>query len=227
MNERLPRILAAVCGILGTLALTAYFAAPWTFMPLPPPNATVDQVVAFGTRYHDLILWDTWFQAIGSLLTVIFALALVHLAGASERFAGRLTLLASAVILVLGLVEGMLGLGALQATANGHPEAAVGFLDLTSVFIHVFLLAPSLFLMLGAALWGTRLLPPLFSYLAIALGILFQILGVVGLFSPTALLAVIVVLMLQNVWTLAATITLAVEPGPAARAVSAFSTTKP
>src|SRR3974377_1140928 len=84
--------LAALCGLLGTAALVAYYAAPFTWMPLPAPDATLAQVQAFGARYHDAILWDTWLEAIGSLMSVVFALALVHLAGTSARFAGRLTL---------------------------------------------------------------------------------------------------------------------------------------
>jgi hypothetical protein len=164
--------------------------------------------MAFGSQYHNTILWDTWLQAIGSILSVVFVLALVHLAGASQRFMGRLTLLASGIIMALSLAEGTFALGAVQAGVNGHAEAALTCFDLTNVFIHIFLLAPSLFLMMGAALWDTHLLPRLFSYTAIALGTLFQILGVVGLFNSTAVLIVICVLMAQNLWTITAAITL-------------------
>ncbi|MGN6362305.1 MAG: hypothetical protein ACTHNK_18130 [Thermomicrobiales bacterium] len=216
MTTRLPRLLAALCGVLGTAALIAYYAAPWTFVPLPANNATAAEVIAFGARYHTVILWDVWFQAIGSLLTIVFVLALVHLAGAAERFAGRFVLLVSAVIMGLSLAEGTFALGAVQAGTNGHPEAAVACFDLTNVFIHIFLLAPSLFLVLGFALLGTRLLPSAFSYLAIALGVVFQVLGVAGLFSTAALLVVIAVLMAQNVWTIAAAIALAVRTDPPA-----------
>ncbi|MGN6759356.1 MAG: hypothetical protein ACTHMJ_23555 [Thermomicrobiales bacterium] len=220
MTTRLPRLLAALCGVLGTAALIAYYAAPWTFVPLPANNATAAEVIAFGARYHTVILWDVWFQAIGSLLTIVFVLALVHLAGAAERFAGRFVLLVSAVIMGLSLAEGTFALGAVQAGTNGHPEAAVACFDLTNVFIHIFLLAPSLFLVLGFALLGTRLLPSAFSYLAIALGVVFQVLGVTGLFSTAALLVVIAVLMAQNVWTIAAAIALAVRTEqPAANTV--------
>lgn len=220
MSTRLTRVLVALCGILGTTALVVYYSAPFWLFPLPPDNATAAQVMAFGAQYHNVILLDTWLQAIGTLLSVVFALALVHLAGAENRFAGRLTLLVGAVILTLGLIEGAFALGALQAGQNGHPEAMLTCLDLNSVFVHVFLIAPSLFLVLGIALLGTRLLPPTFSYLAVALGVLFQILGVVGLFSPTAVLAVIVLLMAQEAWNVAAAIALIVqvnEPVPVIR----------
>lgn len=99
------RMLTALCGILGTAALVVYFSAPYWLFPLPQSLAHIpaSQVVAFGTQYHNAILWDIWFQAIGSLLSVVFALALVHLAGTAQRFAGRLTLLAGGVTLVLAL----------------------------------------------------------------------------------------------------------------------------
>ncbi|HEX9117558.1 MAG TPA: hypothetical protein VGA61_15920 [Anaerolineae bacterium] len=211
-----------LCGLLGTAALVAYYSAPFTWMPLPPPNATPDQVLAFGSQYHNAILWDTWLQAIGSLLSVVFALALVDLAGAAQRLAGRLVLLAGGVILVLSLMEGTFALGAVQAGANGHPQAALTCFDLTNTFIHVFLIAPSLFLMLGAALWGTRLLPAAFAYVALGLGIAFQVLGVVGLFNSAALLVVIFVLIAQELWNVAAAIVLLARPlQPAVQAEAA------
>ena len=79
ITKRAVSILTGICGILGTLALVIYFSAPFWLMPLPPPNATVEQVMAFGTKYRTVILWDTWLQQIGSFLSVVFTLALVHL----------------------------------------------------------------------------------------------------------------------------------------------------
>jgi hypothetical protein len=216
-SRRLVRILVAACGILGTAALVAYYAAPFTFMPLPPATATLAQVMDFGTRYRDAILLDVALQAMGSLLTVIFALALVHLAGAAERFAGRLTQLAGTIIIVLALAEGTFELGAVQAGSNGNPQGALTCFDLTYVFIHIFLLAPALYIMLGTALRGTRLLPGGFAYIALALGIVVQVLGLAGLFSDRFLLPVIAVLLLQEVWAIAAAVALAIRSGGAVR----------
>jgi hypothetical protein len=208
MPGKTALILTAACGIVGTAALMLYFTAPFWLMPLPPLNATVEQVMTFGHNYHTIILWDTWLQQIGSFLSVLFALSLVHLSGASAKLAGKLTLLVSGVILTLSLAEGTFALAALQAGGNGHPQAALTCLDLTSVFIHIFLLAPSLFLVLGAALWNTPLLPRAFPFAALVLGILFQVLGVAGLFYEAAVRIVIFVLIFQNLWTLAASVTL-------------------
>jgi hypothetical protein len=211
MSESKQRIFTALCGILGTIALMIYFSAPFWIMPLPKPDASMEKVVEFGNKYHNIILWDTWLQQFGSILSVIFVLSLVQLAGTSKRLAGRLTLLACTVILSLSLAEGTFVLGAVESGRNGHPESALTCFELTYVFIHIFLLAPSLFLLMGFALYGTNLLPRMFIYLAIVLGILFQILGVAGLFNTTALIFVIFVLMAQNIWTLAASIALLVR----------------
>jgi len=166
----------------------------------------------FGTHYHGAILLDVWLQAAGSLLSVIFALALVHLAGAARRFSGTLVKLAGSVIVGLGLIEGMLELGAIQAATNGHQQGSVYFFDLTNVFVHIFLLAPSLFLTLGLALWGSRLLPRGFAAVALGLGIAFQVLGIAGLFSTTALAMVLIVLIAQEIWTIVAAVRLIMRP---------------
>jgi hypothetical protein len=198
--------LTSACGLAGTIALTLYFSAPFNWMPLPPPDATMEQVTAFGKNYHTAILVDTWLQQFGTILSVIFALALVHLAGASKTFAGRLTLLASSIVTSLSLAEGTFALCAVQAGDNGHFESSLTCFELTNVFVHIFLLAPSLFLMLGFALRGTDILPKIFVVTAILLGILFQTLGVLALFYDQLLIIVIAVLMMQNVWTIATSI---------------------
>ena len=211
MTRRLNFIFTSVCGLLGTIALTLYFAATFTFMPLPSPAATLSEIINFGINYHTTILIDTWLQQFGTLLSVVFALALIHLAGTSRSLAGKLTLLTSAVIVSLSLAEGTFVLGAVQSGNNGHSEAAVTCFELTHVFIHIFLLAPSLFLMLGLALLNTTILQRPFVILAIVLGILFQLLGVIALFNERFLVLVIGVLMLQNLWTVAASIALLVK----------------
>jgi hypothetical protein len=198
----------SLCGLVGTISLTIYFSAPFNFMPLPPPNATATQVFEFGLKYHSIILLDTWLQQFGTILSVIFALGLVDLAGTASTLAGKLTLLASAIITCLSLAEGTFALGALQSGDNGHLEAALTCYELTNTFIHIFLLAPSLFLMLGFALRKSIVLPKIFICSAIILGILFQSLGVIALFNNKFILVVIFVLMLQNLWTIAASIVL-------------------
>ncbi len=157
---RLParaRWLTALAGVLGTAALGAYYST--VLVPLPADNATAAQVVALGLHYRVPILIDVVLQIGGSALSVIFALALIHLAGTAHHLAGRLAVMTGAVVLGLSLAEGTFALGVVQAATNRHPQAALACFDLTNVFVHVFLLAPSLFLLLGLALWNTTLLP--------------------------------------------------------------------
>ena len=201
-------VLTSLCGLAGTIALTLYFTAPFTWMPLPPETATATEILEFGKHYHVAILVDTWLQQFGTILSVVFALALVHLGQRSTTLAGRLTLLACTVIVSLSLAEGTFVLGSVQSGNNGNTESMLTCFQLTYVFIHIFLLAPSLFLMMGFALKGSALLPKLFISAAIFLGIVFQSLGVVALFDNRFIVVVIGVLMLQNLWTVSAAIAL-------------------
>ena len=218
--EKQHIVLTALCGLTGTIALTIYFSAPFNWMPLPPPDATAEQIFVFGKKYHTAVLIDTWLQQIGTILSVIFAMALVQLAGTSRTLAGRLTLLTSTVITSLSLAEGTFALTALQAGDNGHLDAALTCYELTNSFIHIFLLAPSLFLVMGFALRNTRPLPEIFARSAIVLGILFQSLGLIALFDDKFILIVIAVLMLQNLWTISASIYLLVKSGNLSKTLS-------
>src|SRR5262249_7811142 len=94
-------IPTALCGVLGPLILVASFR----INPAPPAEATPAQLAEFATTHHGTIVAGGWMQGIGSLLIVLFALALVHLAGATHRLAGWITLLAGGSILMVSLVE--------------------------------------------------------------------------------------------------------------------------
>ncbi|HLY32835.1 MAG TPA: hypothetical protein VKQ36_17560 [Ktedonobacterales bacterium] len=206
MSTRTSYILTALCGILGTSLLAVYFlAAP----PLPPANATVAQVTSVAMQYHDTWYLGAWFQAMGSLLSIIFFLALVHLAGGATKFAGTLTLLGSAILLAVTLVEGAFTIDFAQAAANGHGVTSLTSYDIMSVFIHIFPLAPApmIFLPLGVILLGSRLLPRVFAYLALAIGVVFVIVGFAGLLTTPIL--TLIPLGCQALWTLAASVTLA------------------
>jgi hypothetical protein len=212
MSQRLSRILAALCGILGTILLGAYFGVGFSLgLAQLPPDATLAQVVSVATQYHNQWFLGAWLQATGSLLSVIFFLALVHLAGGAARLAGMLTLLGSAVLLAVVLIEGAFTIDLAQAAANGHQATSLTSFDLMTVFTHIYPIAPAplIFLALGTILLGSRLLPRTFGYLALALGSAFEIVGLVGLFTTPVL--TLVVLGLQALWVLAAAITLAVR----------------
>jgi hypothetical protein len=200
---RPPLVLTAACGVVGTVTLIGSFV----INPAAPASLTTAQLGGWAVQHHTTIVLGGWLQGIGSLLTVLFALALVHLAGAAHRFAGWATLLAGGAILLVSLVEITFYLAAAEAAVTG--DVATGTISnaLITAVQHVFLIAPALLLPLGAVLFGSRVLPRGFAYLALALGAILQVLGLVGLFG--ILQPVIdVLLVVRGSWFLAAAITL-------------------
>src|SRR5215471_81907 len=125
MSSKPFRIFIAFCGILGTAALMLYFTAPFTFMPLPPPDTTVETLMQFGSKYRTAILFDTWLQQAGSFLSIVFVLGLIHLAHAFEKFAAKLTLVAAAAIMCLSLAEGTFALSAVYAGDYHHDQSSL------------------------------------------------------------------------------------------------------
>lgn len=212
MSSGSARFAAALCGILGFASLGIYYSVPF---PLPPPNATLDQLIGDLRGYQNTIFFDAWLLTTGSLLQVVFTISLVYLAGAANRFWGMFTLLASAAILSVSLFDAAFTVAAVEAAANGHPATSLVCFDLTNSMRHVFLLAPSIFLPVGAVLVNSRLLPRVLAYSAVALGTLFELLGLATFFSRTAEAAIIGVLIGQELWMLAGSIALALSNRPA------------
>ncbi|MDQ6675184.1 MAG: hypothetical protein M3069_31360 [Chloroflexota bacterium] len=206
MSPKLSSSLAALSGIVGVLVLAIYFSQP---LPIPVNTEPVAAFTAFGNRYHNEIMVGAWIQAIGTLLVSIFFLELVHLAGAATRLSGLMTVFSAGALWVVGLVEVVASMAIAQAAGDGHVEGAAAAFDLTGVFIHVIPIGPAgaVYLALGAVLLGARVLPRVFGFLALALGASFEIAGFVGLFDPTnPQLSITILLILQEVWVLAAAI---------------------
>ncbi len=88
MSIRLFSTLSGLSGIAGVILLAVSFATAVG----PPADATRAELVKFGHQHHTAILWGGWFQAVGPVFILLFAIALVHLAGASLRLAGWMTL---------------------------------------------------------------------------------------------------------------------------------------
>jgi hypothetical protein len=199
MSPTMPRIVAGLCGILGAVALVSSFL----MNPAPPADFSVAQLRDFAIEHHNRIFFGAWLQGIGSMLLVLFAIALVHLAGATHQFAGWITLLAGATILMVSLVEITFYLGAVQSAEIGDLTSGAVSNALIKAVQHVFLIAPALLLPLGVVLLGSRVLPRAFAYLALAIGTTLQIFGLVGLFG--VLQPVIDdVLIVQALWFVAA-----------------------
>jgi hypothetical protein len=208
MLKRPAHILIGLSGILGTLLLGAYFGVGFAIgLAQLPATASQAQVIDVATRYHTLWFLGTWLQATGSLLSVIFFLALVHRAGATTRLLGLLTILGSTVLLSVVLIEGVFTLDLAQAAADGHQIASLTSFDIMTVFTYIYPIvpAPLIFLALGSILLRcSQILPRIFSYLAIGLGVAFEVAGFVSLFTTPIL--TLIVLSLQALWVLAAAI---------------------
>jgi hypothetical protein len=205
MSIKLFRRLSALSGIIGVILLGISF----TINPGPPANTTTAQLIAFANQNFTSILWGAWLQAVGPLLIVLFAFALVSLAGATTRLAGWMTMFGGAILMTVSLVEITLYMGTLYATTTKFVS-----LDLIHAVQHLYFIvaAPSLFLPLGAVLLGSAVLPRVFGYLALALGAAFAILGVVFLSSLTLPATVLASAGdIQAFWWLAAAITLIVR----------------
>jgi hypothetical protein len=202
MSPRL-RIVAGLCGIFGAVVLVSSFV----MNPAPPAEFSVSQLRDFAVQHHNGIVFGAWLQGMGSLLLVLFAIAVVHLAGATHTFAGWVTLLAGATILMVSLVEISFYLGAVQAAEAGDLTSGMVSNALIKAVQHVFLIAPALLLPLGAVLLGAQILPRVFAYLALAIGATLQIFGLAGLFGS---LQPIIddVLIVQALWFVAAGVAL-------------------
>jgi hypothetical protein len=206
MSSSQSYILAALCGILGPVLLVVSFV----INPAPPANYTVSQLREFAIQHHNGIVFGGWLQGIGSLLIVLFAIALVHLAHATDTFAGWVTLMAGGTILMVSLVEVAFYLAAVQATETGDTASALASNNLIKAVQHVFLIAPALLLPLGFVLLGSNILPRWFAYLGLAMGATLQIFGLLGLFN--VLQPVIdTLLIVQSVWFVTAAISLLIN----------------
>jgi hypothetical protein len=206
VTKRQSDLLTAACGIIGPAILVTSFL----INPAPPADYTVDQLRDFAIRHHNGIVLGGWLQGMGSLLVVLFTLALVHLANATHRLAGWITLLAGASILMVSLVEIAFYLGAVKATESGDTTSALASNNLIKAVQHVFLIAPALLLPLGFVLLGSNVLPRAFAYLSLAMGAALQALGLLGLFN--VLQPVIdVLLIVQSFWFVAAAVALLVR----------------
>lgn len=216
IDSRRTRLLVALSGIVGVIALTAHFLIPPN---VPPDTSTLVQLAAFGTRNHDAILVSAWLQTTGAVLIAVFAVAVVHLAGAQARLSGWITLLAATVVVVLSLMDSAFIIAAVTAP-SGHPATATVSYDLVvgptnDAVGRTFLLTLPLILPLGVVLLGAtpRMLPRGFGYAAVGLGAAFLALGLANLFSGVAFALALVLIIVQNLWIVAAAVTLAARGG--------------
>src|SRR5579883_2667706 len=143
MNDtRAFRFLTALAGGIGVIILVASFR----INAGPPPGAGLAEALEYGRQHATAIALSAWMQGMGSLLNVLFVLALMGLAGCSHKLSGRIALLSSVGILATSLVECALYLSALEAGRSGDTTTLVAATTLIKGLQHVYLIVPALLL---------------------------------------------------------------------------------
>ena len=207
-NKGVLRFLAVFCGIAGPIALTVYFAAP-AFSSWPYAGASAAQITSYAVGHQSLFYAGAWFQVTGTLLCVVFFLAILQMAGTTARLPGLLVIVASTTLLGLVLVEAALLVAVPSAAAAGDTATALTTFDLSNgAFVRVFPLAPAsvTYIALGVVLLGSRLLQRWLALVAIGLGIAFELAGMIAVFSSAGLIMTIVLSAAQELWIVAAAI---------------------
>jgi hypothetical protein len=207
------RWLAGAAGFAGAAALGLSFG----LLPSPPAlTAPLAALTHYAAAHQHLLMAAAWLEGTGTALYVIFVLALVHLAGTRGGLAGRITTLASAVVLAVSLVYDVTLIAFAQSAALGGRQATTALVayGLFAATEHVFLLVPPLFLPLGLILLRTAILPRLFALLAVTFGVIAPFLGLAGLFTVTANnngpvgAAINALVAAEAIWIVAASLTL-------------------
>ena len=204
MSERVFRILSALCGVVGAVILVASFR----MNPGPPTGSSVSQLLEFARIHQSAVFIGAWLQAMGSLLNVVFVLAVVRMCGAGGRVSGWITFLAAGTVLLVSLIEVTFYIAAVQAATGGDQGSAVAAFNLINAVQHVFLIAPVLLLPFGVVILGLRVFPRLFAFSALTIGASLQVLGLAGLFVSLQPL-VDIILIVQELWLLALAIVVA------------------
>jgi len=206
VSKRSFCILSGVSGVVGVVLIMVSFA----INSGPPPGASSAELVKFGQQNYATVLWGAWLQAVGPVLIVLFAFALVHLAGAMQRLAGWMTLFGATILMTVSLIEITFYISALFPDPAMMPSIS---LKLISAVQHLYFIvaAPTLFFPLGIVLVRSPILPRLFGYLALVLATAFAALGVIFLLDLTLPGAVTAFAGVQALWWLAAAITLIIR----------------
>ncbi len=213
MSTRRFRLLAALCGILGVVTLITSFLINQG----PPPGSTIAQVMVWGKQNVTPVLVGAWLQGIGSLLNVIFVFALVRLANATNWFSGLLTMLAATIILAVSLTEMMFYFSAVYGGLSNDLATVSTSLILLKAVQHLYFIAPPILLPLGIVVLGSRVLPRVFGYLALGIGAVFALAGLLFLFIDI-INVLNFVPMLFALWVLGAASTLIVNLGKVSEA---------
>ncbi len=212
------RRVAGAIGLLGVVLLGAYFTAP-ALLGWPYAGDTPAHLASYALGHARLFYAGAWLQGTGTLLCVVFFLALVELGGALNRLSGVLVVVGAACLLAVVLVESALLVAVPMSASAGDLAAVSTSFELSNgVFVRVFPLAPSsaTYIALGAVILSSGLLARPFGYMAMAIGIAFELGGIAAIFSGWAVAVLAVMGAAQAVWIIAAAVGVwRSAPGPA------------
>lgn len=198
--------LTGALGVAGTLLLAAYFTAP-AFLGWPFAGESAARLAAYSLDHQSLFYGGAWLQSTGTLLTVIFFLALVRMTGAANNLLATLIPVMAASLLSIVLVESAFMVAVpMAASAGDTATVATAFALSNGVFVRVFPLAPAsaTYIALGLALLSSGPIHRGFGYSAIVLGAVFELGGIAAVFSNATLIALAVLAAGQAVWVAAA-----------------------
>src|SRR5271165_6510572 len=201
-------ILSGLSGVAGVTMLIVSFA----INSGPPPDPGSAELLKFGQQHSASILWGAWLQAVGPVLIVLFAFALVHLAGATQRLAGWMTFFGATVLIMVSLIEITFYIGSLNPDPPTMPSISLRLIYAVQ-HLYFIVAAPSLFLPLSIVLVQSRVLPQVFGYLALVLAACFAALGVIFMLRLTLPATVTAFAGVQALWWLAAAVTLMFRGG--------------
>ena len=219
MLTRTAAAWAAVSGLVGTCMLGISFA----INAGPPAGASGAQLTAFGQQHYDTIVWGAWLQAVGPVLIVVFALAIVVLAGATAGLAGWMTLFGAGTLMTISLVEITGYLGTLHTSPATMPETSLALIHSVQ-HLWFIVAAPALFLPLGLVILGSAVLPRILGYLALVLAAGYALAGVLTLLDLIVPAAVqISAGVVPALWWLAAAGTLIMRARQAPSSAGLFS----
>lgn len=204
-NAKWKEISVAMCGIVGVPTLLASFA----INPGPPASAKTAQLMTFWASQHQTgIMMGGWMQVTGTLLSVLFALALVHMAGFSSRLSGLLTLFGSTILMCVGLAEMTCYIGA--TSGDAITVRVVSTMIPALQHAYPIVAAPMVFWPLGIVILVSHIISKVLGYAAILLGTVFAVLGFIGMLQPVQGI-VDTLSALQGFWWLAAAVTFMVR----------------
>ena len=130
-------------GIAGPIVLTVYFGAP-AFLGWPYAGGRATDLAAYASSHETLFYAGAWFQAVGTLLSVVFFTGLVALSGSTTQVTRLMTIVASTSLLAVVLIEAAF-LAAVRAAvvAGDLATVATTFALSNGTFARVFAVGPA------------------------------------------------------------------------------------